>query len=113
MIQPITLIDESVAPLRTAECSLSTGMLLTLVRHACARRQNKSEGHVLHCTQPCRGHVHRYSPAANKNRQARQTNPSAGRSHAPRLSASTCVAVFREIKVISVNLSFSATSGDS
>lgn len=43
MIQPITLIDEAVATLRKA-CA---GMLLTLVRHACASRQNKFKVHVL------------------------------------------------------------------
>jgi ABC-type thiamine transport system ATPase subunit len=48
MIQPITLIDEAVATLREA-CA---GMLLTLVRHACASRQNKFKVHVLHLPLP-------------------------------------------------------------
>jgi len=48
MIQPrLTLIDESVATSRNTEYLRAAGMLLTLVRHACASRQNKFAVHVL------------------------------------------------------------------
>jgi len=39
----LTLIDEAVAALRR----LNAGMLLTHVRHAFVREQNKFKGHVL------------------------------------------------------------------
>ena len=102
--------------------SLWAGMLLTLVRHACVSRQNKFEVHVPDCRQSCRGHVHRYSAAANgsaedpmrkQNRQARQESPSAGRSHAPVYLLALVLPCFRDMKVISLNLNFSASSGRS
>jgi hypothetical protein len=76
MIQPITLIDESVATLRPLNVFLWTGMLLTLVRHAMRAQQNKFEVHVLQLRELLASHVRKDNfaqPHRHKRTHARKT----------------------------------------